>query len=331
MMTMRKIVKKLFARSFVLRIILLKIQLQKLKKQKKIEPNKSKFLVDEYVKYYGEMPNLQTPQLFSEKILWLKLNYYNKEYADLTDKHLSKEKISNIVGKDISVKTLKIFRDPSELHFTDLPNKFVLKMNNGSGYIFLVERVGKKYKIINIKDKDKVKYNLKKIRLLFKYLFKIDYYLFNFEWNYKGIEPLIIAEEYLENCSGLVDYKFFVNYGKPLCFYAVFGRLGEVHSNYYDDKKNFMDVIAASPPNEFGITLPDNIDTMIKYALLIGKDMPLVRVDLYNLNGEIKFGELTFFHQAGYVEYYHPKDFNKIFGQKINIDNLLNEYKRERK
>lgn len=326
---MKKIAKKLFANSFYIRIVLVKLKLRELKKHKKIESNKRSFIINEYVKYYGSVPDLESPKSFSEKLLWLKLNYYKKEYADLTDKHLSKEKISNIIGKDISVRTLKTFSSPSKLDFTALPNKFVIKMNNGSGYIFLVERTGKKYRIVNIKEKDKVRYNLRRIKLLFKYLFKIDYYLSSFEWNYKGIVPLIIAEEYIENHGGLVDYKFFVNYGKLICFYAVFGRLEKVHSNYYDDKKNFMNVTAASPPDEFGITLPANIDTMIEYALLIGKNIPLVRVDLYNLNGEIKFGELTFFHQGGHVEYYYPENFNETLGQKINIDDLLKDYERD--
>ena len=57
---------------------------------------------------------------------------------------------------------------------------------------------------------------------------------------------------------------------------------------------------------------------MLDYAKTLSKPFPFVRVDFYNENGKVYFGELTVFHDAGNVPFY-PKEFDYKLGKLFDI------------
>ena len=269
----------------------------------------------------GASPNIENPKKFSEILLWQKVKWFKSDATDFVDKIKIKHRAKEIIGKEICPKTIKIFTDAKSICLKNMPDKFVIKCNHNSGYVFLARKHKNKYIFKDLKSNSKKTYNLWQVKMFFNVLMKFNHYYREFEWPYKSVKPMILAEEYLD-MKDVVDYKFFMNYGKIKCFYVVFGRLGEVHSNYYDENLEYMDVWAASPPKKDGVTLPNSIKTMIKYAEKISADFPCSRIDFYDYNGRPMLGEVTFFHQAGYIEYEHPANFDEILGNMFSISSL---------
>ncbi len=99
----------------------------------------------------------------------------------------------------------------------------------------------------------------------------------------------------------LKDYKFFCFNGKVRFFKVDFGRFVEHHANYYDTAGNLLPFGEKSfePDPNFIIDLPDNLKEMIKLAERLSKNEPSLRVDFYNVHGQIFFGELTFYPASG--------------------------------
>lgn len=148
-----------------------------------------------------------------------------------------------------------------------------------------------------------------------------DLYEKNREWPYKNIPKRIIAEEYMEDTSTheLRDYKFFAFDGKVKALFVATERgSGDVKFDYYDDSFNHLDLIQQHPMSGRTIQKPQSFDEMIHVAEVLSKGIPEVRVDLYEVNGKVYFGELTFYHHGGVVPF-HPKSWDYEFGKWIKL------------
>lgn len=274
------------------------------------------------LRYYGKFkrfPNLKNPQDLNEKILWQKL------YADISswtlraDKYKVREYVENLGLGDYLVKLYGKWDKVDDIDFASLPNEVIFKANNGDGK-------GTNLIVRNLHDADKD--NLKKI--FNKWLSDTTVGDLSAEPQYKGMPPCVIAEEVLQLPKGsksLTDYKIWCINGEPMYVWTCSDR---------DDDGGGADVMTydldwnAHP--EFSVftheyrhgkllTKPENLSKMLEIARKLSANDPILRVDLYNIEGKIYFGELTFTSQGGMMDFYTP-EFLLMLGKKADISHL---------
>ncbi len=255
--------------------------------------------------------SLSDPKTFNEKTQWLKLRDHNPKYVDMVDKYEVKKYISKRFGSDFVIPTLASWDNPDDIEFDKLPEKYVLKCNHNSGrgmYICQDNRFVDKRKVIK---------ELKKGM-------KQDYYLENREWPYKNVKKRIICEQYITDESGteLKDYKIFVFNGEPAYIEVDYDRFVDHHRNFYDINWNYVPFTTRYPtdPNR-QINKPLKLTEMLDIAKTIACDLgkpPFLRVDLYVIKKDIKFGEITFYHGAG-NEWFYPQEYDRKLGEMIRI------------
>lgn len=174
-----------------------------------------------------------------------------------------------------------------------LPNTFVLKCNHDSGSTKIITSKSE------LTDKD-----FKKLRRFFSRCLKKDFYKAGREYPYKGIKPLIMAEEYMEDCaakgSSIEDYKFFCFDGKVKMMFVATDRATDCKFDFFDTEFNHLDIVNIHPNSEKVIKKPNKFEEMKSIAEKLSKGMKMVRIDLYEINGKIYFGEFTFFHGGGF-------------------------------
>ena len=251
--------------------------------------------------------NLENPQTFSEKLQWLKLYDRRPEYTRMVDKYEVKKYVADIIGEEYIIPTLGVWDRFEDIDFDSLPNQFVLKCTHDSGGLVIC------------RDKDLL--DIDDARKKLNKSLKRNYYLYSREWPYKNVKPRIIAEKYMVDESGyeLKDYKWFCFNGevKSLFIASDRGVEGEeTKFNFYDMDFNLLPFTNGHPNSTKPIKKPQGFDKMKELAAILSKDIPHVRVDFYDINGEIYFGELTFFHWSGLVPF-HPKEWDYTFGSWI--------------
>ena len=261
-----------------------------------------------YFLIFKKRLNLKNPQTFNEKLQWLKLNNRDESYTKMVDKYEVKEYVANIIGDDYIIPTLGVYDQFDDIDFDKLPQQFVIKCTHDSCGLAIV--------------KDKSKMNVNEIRNKINKSLKNNYYYLGREWPYKNVKPRIIIEPYLEDkkTKELRDYKFFTFSGKVKLMYVASNRQGEgeVCFDFYDNKFNHLDIINVHPLNPIMPEKPINFDKMIKLAEKLSKNMSHLRVDFYEVNGKMYFGELTFYHCCGFYPF-TPEKWDKIIGDYLKI------------
>lgn len=254
--------------------------------------------------------NLNNPKTFNEKIQWLKLYDRKDEYITLVDKYRVREYIKKVIGEKYLIPMLGVWNNADEIDFEKLPEKFVLKCNHDSGSVIICENK-------NQLDIKKVKEKLNKS------LRKNGYY-FGREWPYKNVEPCIICEKYMidDKEGELKDYKFFCFSGQVYCFKIDFDRFVKHRANYYSREKELLYFGEKVCPPDFNVklNLPTKIDEMISLAEKLSTDYTFVRVDFYEVNEQVYFGELTFYPASGFGLFV-SETWDEKLGNLIKIDN----------
>lgn len=265
----------------------------------------------EYFISMGKKLNLQNPKTFNEKLQWLKLNYFiEKNHSKYVDKILAKNFVSKTVGDKYIIKTLGIWNNFEDINFDELPNEFVLKCTHDSGGVVICN--------------DKKTFDIDKAYKIIKKSFENNYYLIHREAPYKYIEPKIIAEEFLVDESGyeLKDYKIFCFNGKPKFLFIATERPHNTKFNFFDVDFNPLKFKQGHPVSKRSFQKPKNFEKMLNIATRLSKGFPQVRIDLYNINGEIYFGELTFTHFAGIIPF-KPNNWDLAIGEWLDISSLI--------
>lgn len=255
----------------------------------------------------GYIPNIENPRSFNEKIQWMKLYYHNPLMTKCADKYLVRDYVSQKAGEQYLIPLLGVWNTPDEIDFDCLPENFVLKVNWGSGQNIIVREKSKE-DIENIKQ------------ILWEWIKPFsNHYFMCFEWVYKNIKPKIIAEKYVEQMDGkLLDYKFFCFNGKVFCIQIDFDRSGNHTRCFYDRNWKNLHFSSKFPlSNEF-LEKPKNLCSMIDLAECLSQEFPHVRVDLYNIDNEIKFGEMTFSHGNG-MEKFCPEEWDFVLGRAFSL------------
>ena len=272
--------------------------------------NDETFIKLEFFSGMGRFPNLKNPVTYNEKLQWLKLNDIHDEYTQLVDKYEAKEYVRKIIGDEYIIPTLGIYDSFDEIVFDKLPNEFVLKTTHDSGGVVVCP--------------EKSKLDIKAARRKLEKSLKNNYFYEHREYPYKYVKPRIIAEQYMVDESGteLKDYKFFCFDGKcKMLFVATDRGIGDVKFDFFDTQFNHLPFNQGHPWANKEIKKPVGFEMMIELSEKLSVGIPHVRVDLYNINGKIYFGELTFFHFSGNVPFV-PSVWDKKIGDwlKLPID-----------
>lgn len=268
------------------------------------------FLKIKYRAMMGKRLNIDNPKTFNEKLQWLKLNDHNKLYTTLVDKYLVKKYVAGIIGEQYIIPTLGVWNSFDQIDFNKLPNKFVLKCTHDSGGVVIC--------------KDKKTFNYKKAESKLNFCLKRDFYLLGREWPYKNVKRRIIAEALLESKNveekELLDYKFMCFNGKCRCSFVCSGRFERegLCVTFFDKNWNKMPFERHYPASTKKIKKPEKYDLMIELAEKISKNIPFARIDFYEIDGRIYFGEITLFPGNG-MEEFRPEKWDRILGDWITL------------
>lgn len=272
---------------------------------------------DEYLKIrykenMGKTLNLNNPQTFNEKLQWLKLHNRNPMYTQLVDKNNVRDYVKEKVEDNILIPQYGVWGKFEDIDFEILPNQFVLKATHDCGSIFIC------------KNKNEFDFNAANKKL--SKALKRNYYYVGREWPYKNVQPRIIAEQYIEEAESneLKDYKFFCFDGKVKLVFVASDRFNSNEGtkfDFFDTKFNHLPIINGYPNSKKVIEKPVNFNKMINIAETLSKGIPHVRVDLYNANGKIYFGEMTFFHFGGMMPF-EPEEWDFKLGEWINLEEI---------
>lgn len=242
---------------------------------------------------------------FTEKMQWKKIFYVNPLEKIASDKYAVRDWVSKKIGEEYLIPMLGIWDNFKDIDFEKMPDKFVLKTTHSSANVIIV--------------KDKNKFDKKYAALLFKLWLSVDYAYASFEMNYKDIPRKIIAEEYMQNSNGeLPDYKFMCFDGKPYCCWIDKGRFTNHTRDFYDMDWELLPYTEIFPNSGEPNPKPINFDQMVKLVTVLSEGFSHVRVDLYNIDGKIYFGEMTFCESSGFCEF-SPDNYDYILGDMWNI------------
>ncbi|MEJ8767649.1 ATP-grasp fold amidoligase family protein [Oceanobacillus sp. HCA-5259] len=256
--------------------------------------------------------NLKT---YNEKMQWAKLYDNNDLKTTLTDKYLVRDWVKDKVGEKYLIPLLGVWETFDEIDFDHLPQKFVLKTNHGSGTNMIIK---------NKKELDK-----NKAREQFTKWLRLNYaYLSGFEMHYKHIKPKIIAEKYIvDNDGELKDYKFLCFNGEVYFCWIDVGRFGDHRRNVYNLNWELQPWTQHKYKNtDKPVPKPKNFDLMVDLASELCEGFPHVRVDFYNVDGKVYFGEMTFTNGSGF-ERIHPYKYNLMLGELWNLPIGINKEK----
>lgn len=275
----------------------------------KLRRSPEKFIEKIYFKKFGYKIDLKNPKTFNEKLNWMKLYWHDPLLTRCIDKYEVRKYLKEIGYENLLTKLIGVYSDIDEIDFSKLPNKFVLKMNNGSG--------------CNILCKDKTKLNIPEIKKLFKREMKRNYYYTYGEWGYKNIIPKIICEEYIETLDGKPpkDYKIFCFNGEPQYLFMASDRIDhQTKFDFYTIDWKWLPVKNHYPNAGDILEKPKCLDEMLELARKLSKPFPEVRIDFYYENEKIIFGEFTFYHFSAFVPF-EPKEFDLEMGSKFILPN----------
>lgn len=231
--------------------------------------------------------SMGAPAKFNEKIIWLKMHYRHPNAACLADKVAVKDYVGNMVGCKYIIPTLQVCLHPDDVNYDALPDAFVVKPNHASGWCVIVNDK-------NSIDKGEIR------RCALDWL-GCDYSLVGHEYQYRGIAPKLLIETLLKPRSGqLIDYKFFCFDGVPKFVQLDFDRFTNHTRNFYDLDWKRLPFSLLYPSYGDDVPRPSRLNEMVDVACKLSTGFPFIRVDLYECEGYVYFGELTFHPEGGF-------------------------------
>ena len=272
------------------------------------------YLSIKYRVHMGYWMDWSNPKTYNEKLQWLKVFYRRKDFSKMVDKAAAKDYVANKIGRDYIIPTIAIYDSADEIDFDKLPEKFVLKCTHDSGGLVVCP--------------DKSKLDEKLARRKLKDALAASYVVQNREYPYASVPHKIIAETFMEEheYGELRDFKFYCFDGVPQYLLVASGRQKkQKRFDYFDMEWNHWPVYdEGCPNNEIRPQKPKNFEEMVAVAKKLSEGIPHVRVDLYNVDGKVYFGELTFFDGSG-INMYVPREYDAIFGKYLKLPKPLND------
>lgn len=268
----------------------------------KLIPDKI-YLKHRFRSIMGYPLNLNNPVTYNEKLQWLKLNDRKNNYSKLVDKYEVKKFVANKIGKEYIIPTYGVWNRFDEIDFDKLPNQFVLKCTHDSGSYVICS--------------DKEKFDVEAAKLKIEKALKSSFYWDSREWPYKNVRPRIIAEKYIGFYPK--DYKFFV-FDSEIDSVMVCNGRENGHPKFYFYDTDWKRLYYQHKEIEFEDTIekPLGFETMIEIVKQLSEGFPHIRIDLYNVNGKIWFGEYTFYDQGGF-DTDITRETDLLWGKKIKL------------
>lgn len=263
-------------------------------------------------KMVGYTPNLKHPQSFNEKIQWLKLNDHDRRYPDFIDKIKVKTIVEQIIGKEYVIPTMfGPFKDARDIPWEKLPNQFVVKCNHDAASAIVC--------------KDKSQFDIEGAIEKLNASLKRNYYNdLGKQWGYKHIIPCVFVEKYMHDNlhEDLVDYKFMFFNNECKCLFTCLERKSDtgLKLNFYTPNWEQLPFIRKYSCTEYMEPKPETLDEMLIIAQNLSNyvNNSFVRIDLYDINGKIYFGEFTFYPGGGFEEF-RPVEWDYILGSWIKL------------
>ena len=266
-----------------------------------------RFIKIEYKHRLGKKVNLENPVTYNEKLQWLKLHDRRAIYNTMVDKYDVKKYVSDIIGEEYIIPTLGVWENFEDIDFDVLPQQFVLKCTHDSGGLAIC--------------RDKKTFDMETAKGKIRAAFKKNFYWNKREWAYKDVKPRIIAEKYMEDSetAELRDYKFFTFNGVVKAVMVASGRgAGEASYDYFDENFNHFDMRRGHKNADVMPHKPKNFELMKKLAEKLSNGFPHIRVDFYEVDGKVYFGELTLYPAGGTVAF-QPEEWDEIWGNWITL------------
>jgi hypothetical protein len=254
----------------------------------------------DHLRFHKKLPDLKHPSTFNEKIAWRKLKDRDPRLPPLIDKIVAKQEMASRFGVEFIIPTVATFDSARAIDFGMLPYPCTIKAGHGSNMnLYLMQRPS---------DERAVRRQLAQFLL-------VNYHTIREEWAYSKISKRLLVEPYIHGGEhGLVDYKLHTFSGRVFAIEVVTDRYTSHTGATFDPDWNEMPCQLGIVRTPYPIPRPHELDKMLDYAHLIGSGFCYVRVDLYEIKGKVKFGELTFYPGGG-LDVFSPPEFDKIFGQ----------------
>lgn len=248
--------------------------------------------------------NLRKPRTYNEKLQWLKLHDRRPLYTTLVDKVAVKDWVAARIGESHVIPTIGVWNSPEEIDFASLPDSFVLKTSHDSGTVVIC--------------RDKASFDVESACSVLRKSLSRNFYHFSREWPYRDVPPRILAEPFVsdESGSGLKDYKWFCFDGVPKALFIASDRFDdseETKFDFFDADFNHLPFTNGHPNADVAPAKPAAFERMKEMAAVLSAGIPHVRVDFYEVGGEVLFGEMTFYHWGGFVPF-KPYEWDEIFG-----------------
>ncbi len=257
--------------------------------------------------FFGKKLDLDNPKTFNEKIQWLKLYDRRPEYTDMVDKYKVRNFVAQTIGKEYLIPLLGVWDSFDDIDFSKLPNQFVLKCTHDCGSVVLC--------------KDKTNFDYNAARKSLSSCLKRNAFYYGREWPYKNVVPRIVAEEFVSdgrNDSELTDYKFFCFNGKAEYCLVISGRFSNQKSETFFDRDWRPAPFSRRFPTNTDYPRPRLFNEMLNLADKLSGSFPFVRVDLYQVDDRVYFGETTFFPGSG-LEKFYPDEWDCKLGRLITL------------
>lgn len=260
----------------------------------------------------GKRLDLKNPKTFNEKLQWLKLYNRRPEYTTMVDKFAVKQYVADKIGEQYIIPTLGVWDSVDDIDWDSLPNQFVLKTTHGGGGGGVVI------------CKDKSVFNKKQAIRRLKESMDSDIYTLFREWPYKDVPKRIIGEQYMtDEGKSLVDYKVHNFNGKPRFILVCRNRFhgSPMIDDFYSTDWKLLNVRRPGhPQSDVPQEPPVNLQEMLDLAEKLSKNIPFLRTDFYVVNGNVYFGELTFFPATG-MSKFEPTEWDDVFGSWLELAN----------
>lgn len=256
--------------------------------------------------------NLDNPQTFSEKLQWMKLYDRNPLYTKLVDKYEVKPIVEKRIGSQYIIPTLGVWNSIEEVDWKGLPNQFVIKATHDSGGVVIC--------------KDKATFNIEEAISLLKGAGKKNYARFSKEYVYYDVPHRFLEQKFMLPSDAsinddLSDYNFYCFNCEPKYCQVIRDRNTKETIDFYDMEWNHMDFVGLNLVAKNGtkpVPCPKKLDEMIGVCRNLSKNIPFVRVDLYVIDGNVYFGEITFYPASG-LGLFTPAEWNLKLGEMIKL------------
>ena len=265
-----------------------------------------------YFKHFKRFINFSNPRSYNEKLQWLKINNRKPIFTDMVDKYKVRDYVANKIGKEYLIPLVGgPWFDANDIDVDKLPNQFVIKCNHDSGSAIIC--------------RDKSKFDFEDCKKTLSQHMKNNLFWYGREWPYKNVTPCIIAEQYLElNSQNCAEYKMFCFNGEVKIVLVCKGAArvaGERTNDFFDVNFNRIPVTVHNPNSNDVLRKPAAYEELLRIAKELSQGMTHVRVDTYVLNDKVYFGELTFFHNAGFTRF-NPEEYDLRWGEYIKISDI---------